>query len=406
MPQTKVLVLTNIMPPYRVPLYRTLHEQAHLDLMVTLLGQSEANRHWNMDLGDIGFHCSYLSGRSLYLWRWELPIHLNYGLIGTLENERPDVVVISGWDQAAYWQAAWWCRRTGTPFVLQNESSLLSASRTRGPWMVPKRLMIRLASTYVAYGSKARDYLLRLGAFADRIHTGLNTVDVEALAEAVRRERANPNFQKLRARYPRVMFLYVGQLIPRKRVDLLLHAIKQLGANDVGVLVVGSGPEEERLRTLASSLGVRNVFFEGFHQPEELPRYYALADALVLQSEREVWGLVVNEALAAGLYVVCSDHVGAGFDLIRPGWNGDVFSSGDPTDLMIHLKYVRSSIDQVAKRREDIMADALARFGIDQLASALQDAIFQAVYSSWKNWLNREDGSSHSGVDQQTPGKT
>jgi glycosyltransferase involved in cell wall biosynthesis len=286
--------------------------------------------------------------------------------------------MISGWDQIGYWQAAWWCRRHGVPFVLHNGSTRTSGLHAERAWMTVRRAMVRMAASYVAYSSPAREYLISLGASPERVHVGFNTVDVDDMAAAVWHERAKPDFSYRRSGYPPVVLLYVGQLIPRKRVDLLLQALAQIEADDVALLVVGSGPEEAHLRSLASCLNLRNIFFEGFHQPSELPRYYALADALALLSDREVWGLVINEALAAGLYVIASDHVGGAGDALRPSWNGDIFESGSVSSLAARLEDLRRTFDQVARRRSDIVADARERLSIDQMAAAISAAFYQA----------------------------
>ncbi len=377
----RVLVLTNILPPYRVPLYQRLASMPGLDVRVILLGESEPNRQWDLDIKKNDFATQVLPGKSLYFWRWELPVHLKRGLVRALEEQSPDVVLVSGWDQPGYWQAAWWCKRRGVPLVLHCGSTLTSGLHTRTPWMLLRKAMVRMASTYVAYGSRAREHLCYLGAPPERVHVGFNTVDMDAFAAAVQQERARPATRQLRGSYPPVLLLYTGQLISRKRVDLALGAMASLDKEDLGLLVVGSGPEEAGLRSLAASLGLRHVYFEGFRQPDELPRYYALADVLVLPSDREVWGLVVNEALAAGLYCICSDKVGAACDALRPGWNGDTFAAGDAQDLAARLRACMAISRQVAERRDAIVADARARLGIGQMAEAFAAAVRQAVGS-------------------------
>jgi glycosyltransferase involved in cell wall biosynthesis len=374
----RVTVVTNILSPYRLPLYQCLASMPGLDVTVILLAESEANRQWHNDLQADGFATRVLPGKSFYLWRWELPVHLNRGLGRMLDSQEPDVVMVSGWDQIGYWQAAWWCRRRSIPLVLHNGSTRTSGLHKGRAWMALRRTMVRLATSYVAYGSQAREYLLSLGAQPEQVHVGLNTVDVDAMATAVQEERAKSEFSQRRSAYPPILLLYVGQLIPRKRLDLLLHALASVETDDLGLLIVGAGPEEQSLRDLAASLSLRNVYFEGFRQPAALPHYYALADALVLPSDREVWGLVVNEALAAGLYVICSDTVGASFDVIYRGWNGDTFAAGSAEDLGARLRAFCGSAPEIAARREAITVDAGARLGIGQMAEAFNTAFHQA----------------------------
>lgn len=375
----RVLIFTNILPPYRIPLYNRLAEDPLLDVTTVLLAENEANRKWKLDNRLPFVHL--LTGRSLYFWRWEIPVHVNYGVTSLLRSIDPDVVVIGGWDQPAYWVATRWATRMRVPVVLQNESTLLSATRTRGIWLRLKRWMVQSSTAYMAYGTKAKEYLLFLGAEPARIHVGLNTVDVEWFAAEAMKFQASDDAA---TRDARLRVLYVGQLIPRKAVDLLLRAVARADptGSRIRLVIVGSGPDEERLRRLIHRLGLKNVAMEGFKQPLELPRYYAWADVLVLPSVREVWGLVVNEALASGVYVICSDRVGAGFDLITPAWNGEVFPSGDEVGLATALKQALDNLERIRTRRVDIMRDAIDRFSITQEANALVSAITFAAHAS------------------------
>jgi glycosyltransferase involved in cell wall biosynthesis len=129
--------------------------------------------------------------------------------------------------------------------------------------------------------------------------------------------------------------LFVGKFISKKRPQDLIHALAHLqrrGNNSIGVFV-GAGELEHALHQESKRLNV-TVRFEGFRNQTELPRYYALADVLVLPSDGgETWGLVVNEAMACGLPAVVSDAVGCAPDLIDQGKTGFVFPVADSGSL-------------------------------------------------------------------------
>lgn len=374
----RVIALTNILPPYRMALYRFLGQQNDLDLRLVLLAPTEPNRRWHLKTDETE-PVQILPGRSLYLKRWELAVHINFRLEREIVKTAPDVLVLGGWDQLSYWRAALVAGSRGIPVVLQNESSLGSArySRSIAAWI--KRQMVRRSSAFVAYGSGAREYLLRLGAPDQRIHEGLNTVDVEDISATVTNYRRSRDYVKRRAAYGKVVILYVGQLIPRKGVASLLYAMAGARIGDASLLIVGDGPEAGRLQQLAQELGLRNVTFLGFQEPPALWNTYALADVAVVPSLREVWGLVVNEAVASGLYVICSDQVGAARDVIRIGLNGEVVPAGDVQAWAAALRRVVCGVDQIRARRAFIMDDARRRLGISQLAVAVRAAINDAV---------------------------
>ena len=128
----------------------------------------------------------------------------------------------------------------------------------------------------------------------------------------------------------KVVFLFCGQMIARKGLDLLLTAFAELG-NNAHLLLVGREAE------LPAKLPERCVY-AGFQPPEELPRFFAQADVFVLPSRYDGWGVVVNQAIGAGLPVICSDMVGAGHDLVDEEKNGLKFKAGDATSLTEKMK--------------------------------------------------------------------
>lgn len=125
--------------------------------------------------------------------------------------------------------------------------------------------------------------------------------------------------------------LFVGRLAPEKGLPTLLSAAHQLRTDygmEATLILVGSGPEEEQLRSQARSLGV-TARFPGFLEGKALADRYVAADVFVLPSLSEPWGLVVNEAMQYGRPIILSDHVGSRLSLLEEGKNGHSFPAGD-----------------------------------------------------------------------------
>jgi len=371
----KVMILTNILSPYRIPLFEALASQSDIELDVVLLAEQEANRQWRVQMANPSFSCRVLPGVHGFVARRELHLHLNWGVRRAIRRTHPDVLIVSGYDNLAYWLALLWSRVYGIPLVLWFESSLLSAKHRRGIIAGAKRFFVRRADAYVAFGTKAAECLMALGANLKTVFTGPNTVNMEWYRDRSTEVRQGPSFPNLRSSYPEVMLLYVGQLIERKNLTRLLDALGRLADPTIGLFLVGSGPMEPELRALCHSHGVRNVFFEGFKQQAELLQYYALADALVLPSTTEVWGLVVNEALASGLYVLCSNRAGAAYDLIKEGWNGRTFDPYNVDQLADLIRETKDQIQEIRERRDAISEHACREFSIERSAKAFLDAI-------------------------------
>jgi glycosyltransferase involved in cell wall biosynthesis len=132
------------------------------------------------------------------------------------------------------------------------------------------------------------------------------------------------------------VFLCCGQMIARKGIDVLLSAFAKLERGRL--LLVGREAElPAMLAPLPAAVRAR-VTYAGFQPPEELPRFFAEADVFVLPSRHDGWGVVVNQALGAGLPILCSDRVGAGADLVEDGVNGLRFPSGDVDGLLAALR--------------------------------------------------------------------
>ncbi|HEY2343310.1 MAG TPA: glycosyltransferase family 4 protein [Chthoniobacteraceae bacterium] len=136
------------------------------------------------------------------------------------------------------------------------------------------------------------------------------------------------------------VFLFCGQMIARKGLDLVLAAFARLVEKNRKVRLRLVGREAELPLELAKlpAAARERISYEGFQPPEELPRYFTKADVFVLPSRHDGWGVVVNQALGAGLPLICSDAVGAAHDLITDGVNGCTFKGGDVDALLAAME--------------------------------------------------------------------
>jgi glycosyltransferase involved in cell wall biosynthesis len=191
---------------------------------------------------------------------------------------------------------------------------------------------------------------------------------MEYFSSRVEEYRNKDAFKRERKQYPKYLLLHVGQLIKRKGVLQVLKALECIKDSEIGLLIVGSGQEENSLMDFCREKKLNNIFFEGFHQQDELVKYYALSDIFILSSFEEVWGLVVNEALASGLYVLSSKYAGASYDLIKEGWNGEIFDPDNLEEIVDLIKWTKENIKGIRKRRDDISKYACREFSIERSA--------------------------------------
>jgi glycosyltransferase involved in cell wall biosynthesis/predicted SAM-dependent methyltransferase len=254
-----------------------------------------------------------------------------------------DVVLIPGWHSVTLLRALWACRRRRIPVLYRGDSNLGGMpSGWRGNiWVARTWTILRAFDGYLSVGARAREYLRRFSVPAARVFDAPHCVDNDFFAAAAAphqgaaARRAVRQTLGLDAR--RFVVLFVGKLEDKKRP---LDVISALAAvqGDTQLLMVGAGPLAVTCQAEAQRLGV-HAAWPGFLNQSELGKIYAVADCLVLPSDaRETWGLVVNEALAAGVPCVVSDHVGCALDLVTPGVTGEIFPMGDVGELAAALQ--------------------------------------------------------------------
>jgi glycosyltransferase involved in cell wall biosynthesis len=295
---TRIALLTEIPAPYRIPLFNALADRAELEVL--FLRGRHPERPYRLHEDELRFRWRVLPGRHVLTRRWWLVV--NKGVAAALRRARPDVVILGGWNQPAFWLALAWARARRVPVLLWVEST--GRDDRSGRLEALKRALLASAQGFVVPGRAAADYLRSLGVPPERITVAPNAVD-PGLFRATPRPPTNGR--------PRV--LSVARLSVEKGVDVLVRAVDGL---DADVVLAGSGPEESRLRSLAGP----NVRFLGNVERDDLPALYASADVAVVPSRSDTWGMALNEAALAGLPLVATEVVGAAADLIEEGKNG------------------------------------------------------------------------------------
>ena len=335
----KVLVLHNIVSPHVLPYFDGLAKEAGIELTVWFLDRSTSVRLWETKI-DGAYRWEILPGCRLELPLEErVALHFNPCVLWRIPREKFDVVVLfAGYDSPTFWLAALICRILGIPMVIRSGSVPGSSSfggnapglaklRRRASRFLVRRI-VRAARSWIAYGSRSKRYLMELGAHEHRIHMVWNTVRVETLMRQAEETRCCR--QEIRARLgvgaEEVFFLYVGRLQAFKNLGILIDGFRQVHAQSAVLGIVGYGPEEAELRRRAS--GVANISFYGAVSLDRISDYYVASDAFVLPSG-DIWGLVVNEAMACGLPVIAANTVGSSEDLIVHGENGYVYPWDD-----------------------------------------------------------------------------
>jgi glycosyltransferase involved in cell wall biosynthesis len=232
------------------------------------------------------------------------PVVWPRGLERALNDFRPTVVVV--WEYGPAALRAWaWCARRRVPLVIFSENTPWIVERLPPAQLRLHRWLAGRARGLIAASSAARERFLALGADPEAVEVSLQSFDPEPIRAAL--EQRNE-------REGAVRFLTVARLVPDKNVGGLIEAFGRSGltAEEAELHVAGGGPLEHELRERAAGLPVH---LAGYTAPADLPEAYAAADVFVLPSRFEPFGVVVREAVAAGLPVVCSPTIGAAGDV-------------------------------------------------------------------------------------------
>jgi glycosyltransferase involved in cell wall biosynthesis len=307
----RIALLTEIPAPFRLPLFSALAAQPDVDLRVLFLAADDPRRDY--PAYDRDFPSEVLSGRDVLVGgRW---LVVNVGVLGRLRRLRPDVLVVGGWNQPAFWQALVYARARQVPFVVWVESTARDERAGGGPAELAKRVIVGAAAAFVVPGRAAAAYVESLGVPPERITVAPNAVDLGVFGERVAAERERRDELRRELDLDGCTFLCVSRLSPEKGVDVLVRAFEGVPAE---LAVVGDGPEREHVAALAGE----RVRLLGRVERDDLLRWYAAADAFVMPSRSETWGMAMQEAAAAGLPLVASEAPGAAYDLIEEGVNG------------------------------------------------------------------------------------
>jgi glycosyltransferase involved in cell wall biosynthesis len=274
---------------------------------------------------------------------------------GVLDDLDPHAVVVSSWHIHAYRRAV--RRRKGTTvrIVTMDNQWWATPKQILGVVTAPATVRPAFDAAFVA-GERAADFARRLGFRDERIIRGLYTCDHPRFA-AVAAARGGEA--------PPPAFVFVGRLVDVKGIDTLAAGYRRyrdLVPDPWPLLVAGTGPGAARLD------GAPGVEQLGFLQPDDLPALLARSGCLVLPSRFEPWAVVVHEAAAAGLPVVCTWVCGAAGRLVLDGYNGSVVTPGDPDALAGALARMSRAGDAERRAMSAASVSLAAQFTPDRWA--------------------------------------
>jgi glycosyltransferase involved in cell wall biosynthesis len=353
---------------------------------------AKANDAWGA--GDTPAHYHKVSLFSEATDHYPEKADLRRGFWWALEQAKPDVVALNGWNNFGSLIAANCCVRRGIPTVVMSESARQDEPRTWWKEMI-KRRFVGLYSAALVGGQRHVDYLVELGMQRERIFTGYDVVDNDYFArrtEEIRNSRLRQGYGgqaafEIRKKYglPENYFLASARFVEKKNLPRLIKAYAEYWQKSQtgriatwDLVLLGDGPLRETLNSQLSTLNLNeHVHLPGFKAYHELPVYYGLAKAFVHASTTEQWGLVVNEAVASGLPVIVSNRCGCVPELVQG--NGFTFDPTDEHELAAQLLQMASLSDEERKNLGGASHRIAGTFAPERFGEGLERAVNMAI---------------------------
>lgn len=307
-----------------------------------------------------------------------------YRVGGALSRVDPDVVAIPGWSHRAALSALSWCLTHRKPAIVMSASTARDEVRVWWKETIKSRL-VRSFSTALAGGTAQKSYLTKLGMPEERIFVGYDVVDNDHFSRGADNARRGEVELRHQLGLPQQYFLASNRFLPKKNLITLLRAYEdyrmRAGHQAWSLVLLGDGPLRHDIIKFIETAGLGDsVMLPGFKQYNELPVYYALAGAFLHASTAEQWGLVVNEAMAAGLPVLVSRNCGCVPDLVQDGLNGFTFDPHDASELTRLMEHVSS--DEGTRRAMSAASRGIIdKWSLETFAMGLRCAAQSALIS-------------------------
>jgi len=331
----KIILIIDVLSPHMIAICKALAKKQ--SLTVHIQAQTEPHRKWNFqDFEDLNFKCKLLPGFHMHLGRKDtFPFHINYHVKRNIEQEAPDAVIIWGWSNPTSYFAARACRKLNIPLLPWSGATKNDSSIFRKIGAPAVRWFHRRCSAFLADGTAARELLEDHWRIAsDKIFVVGLSVDNSFFISESKKAKSWKNYFHDSFKHEKTI-LYVGQLIERKGIlDLLkaFHIVRKKHP-DAHLIIAGNGKLRNKIQKAAENEQESHIHMLGYIPYNELPGLYSHSRIFCLPSRKEVWGLVINEAMACGTAVIASDVCGASRDLLIPGETGLTFKKGDYATL-------------------------------------------------------------------------
>lgn len=331
----KILVLSSFPAGYRINVFKGLAEKYDL----TVLFGSASNENRNPDW--------FVKSEEFRYYLVDTKEGADFAKKCFKELNKFDLVLGYDWYQTWALKFELKAIRLKIPYVINCEGAFIGKFN---PKDIVKRFFVSHASACLAGGEYAKKYFMHYGAKPENIHvhnfTSLYDKDIlsDTLTDSEKKDLRN----ELGLGDEKTV-LSIGQFIPRKGFDILLEAWKELNDPEARLLLIGGGDLRAEYERMIEDENIKNVEIIDFVPFEKIFKYYMASDVFALATREDIWGLIVNEAMANAVPVLISDKCIAGLEMIVEGKNGYIVKDNSIENWVSAL---RDCLQNSEKRRE------------------------------------------------------
>lgn len=313
----RAVFITNVPSPYRVDFFSYLQKNyPQYEFHVIFSAADMECRKWSVELEKLE-HYTFLKSKTLIIRKRfdDRYVYIPTGVERTLNEIKPDIVFAMEYNPTIL-RAVHWCRKKKVPFISWTDGTLHSERNIGRVQRMSRSYIVKRAAAFIASSTASKEAQLAYGAETDKCFLSYLTVDIK-------------KYLTKKESYDAKQLIYVGSLIQRKGLDLLMPALAKTSP-DIKLIIVGEGQEEALLKEQTVELGISNrVTFMGYVEGEPLRELYKNSDAFILPTREDCFGLVILEAMCASLPVISSKYADGARDLVADGENGYII---DPED--------------------------------------------------------------------------
>lgn len=353
----KVLFITNLPSPYRVDFFNELGKMVDLSVCYERLNSSERNEKW--------VNKSERTYKEIFASSIKTGVDSSVGL-GVIKqiNKEYDYVIICGWSSPSIVLAIIYCQLFKIPYILEDDGGLIKPDGER--YKLLKKILLKKALAYFTTTDQNIAVISNLGVNINNVYkypfSSVSKNDI------INQSLKNEEIQRIRHSLKIIeknVILSVGQFIERKGFDILLNSFSSL-PDDCGLYIVGGEPTKEYL-DIINNKKIKNVHFIDFVEKEKLKRYYMASDIFVLPTREDIWGLVINEAMASGLPVITTNRCGAGLEMITNNINGFIIETNNEEELADKMLTIIYNNDLKKEMKRNTI-EIIKKYTIEEMA--------------------------------------